>query len=193
MKYKIIYCLLCFAFLLTACSSSSETNTAGNADYITVGNSLKIKNTNTQLTLLDNKETLAADGLYYATWVMGNSEVYENSDGDSIDLYDAQLYLLLGESENSENAQRNIDSWLAAAKTNYEIINEEESTIRKQPYLLITYNSKNNNSPYSHGISAFGTFNNNAVCIELTCRENFTEDLKPILINFLNSCYYDAD
>lgn len=192
MKTRFLYLLLCF-LLLTGCTSSYQEDAAGDTDSVTVGNTLKINNTNEQLTLLDNKEALAADGLYYASWTAGNAEPYENSDGDTVDLYDAQLYLLLSESSNSEDAQYNMDSWLAAAKTNYEIVTEKEVSFNGQSYSLITYHCNNTDNPYSHGISAFCVFHNSAVCVELTCRENFTEDLEPLLTSFLDNCHYMAD
>ena len=193
MKTKFIYLLLCSILLLTGCSSSLNEDVAENTEYVTVGNTLKVKNTDEQLTLLDNKEALAAEGLYYATWVIGNSEPYKNSDGDTVDLYDAQLYLLLGKAKNSEDAQDNADTWLAAAKTNYEIITEKEDSFNGQFYSIITYNCKGIDTPYDHGISAFCTFKDSALCIELTCQETFTGDLEPILTNFLNNCQYYTD
>lgn len=58
--------------------------------------------------------SLSADGLYYALWTTGNSKKYENSDGETVDLYDAQLYLLLGESKTSEAAAESMENWLTA-------------------------------------------------------------------------------
>lgn len=144
-------------------------------------------------TLFDNMDALSADGLYYAAWTMGDSEPYENNDGDTVDLYDAQLYFLLGEFKDAESAQNNMDTWLSAGKTNYDIQSEENVICNGQNYLLITYQFIHTDNPYARGVSAFSVFDNNAVCIELTCRENFDEDLKAVLTDFLNGCTYDAD
>lgn len=153
---------------------------------------LTVDNTDSRLTLLSNMDALSADGLYYAAWTMGGSEPYENSDGDTVDLYDAQLYFLLGEFKDAETAQNNLNTWLSAGRTNYEILSEENVTCNGQDYLLITYQFIHEDNPYVRGISAFGVFGNHAACIELTCREGFDEDLKTILIDFLNGCTYDA-
>ncbi len=191
MKLKFICYLICFIFLLPACTLSKGTSTAQNGDYTIVGKNLKIKNDNKDFVLLDNKDALAASGLYYATWVTGTPEAYENSDGDTVDLYDAQLYLLSGEAEDDTEAQENLDSWLDAARSKYDITDEKTEIFNGQEYLITTYNCKGDTNPYSNGISAFGISGNNAVCIELTCRKNFGKELKPILTGFLNNCYYN--
>jgi hypothetical protein len=194
MKLRTLCYLLCFVFLLnlTACSFAKNTSSQ-DTNSVTVGTTLKIKNTNDSLILLDNKDTLAANGLYYATWTIGNSIPYENSDGETVDLYDAQLYLVLGEAKNSDEAQTTLGSWLSAAKDNYEISKEEESSFNGQSYTILTYNCKSSDNPYAHGISAFATNQSSAVCIELTCQENFTDNLQTILEQFLKDCSFSTN
>lgn len=193
-KLNYISFILYITTVLAGCSaapSASGDITAANPDYIAIGSSLIVHNTDTRLTLLDNKDTLSADGLYYAAWTAGDSEPYENSDGDTVDLYDAQLYLLLGEFKNSDAAQQNMNNWLTAGQTNYDVITEDTVTYNEQSYTIITYNFANEENPYSHGVSAFGVHNNLAVCVELTCREDYPEDLQQMLADFLNSCAYN--
>lgn len=198
-KTKYFFCLLCTALMLTVLSGCSSVSSSSDKDTqnsqkdsgpISVGNHLTVQNANNSLTLSDNMDTLASDGLYYATWAIGNAAPYENSDGDTVDLYDAQLYLLLAESKSLENAESNMDSWLTAAKTNYDVETEEDITCNGQAYILISYHFINQDNPYARGMSAFGVFDNCAVCIELTCLENFEDDLETILLNFLESCSY---
>ena len=55
-------------------------------------------------TLLDNKDILAANGLYYASWVSGDPQPYENSEGKTVDLYDAQLTLVVQENKPAVTA-----------------------------------------------------------------------------------------
>lgn len=52
--------------------------------------------------MLDNKDILAANGLYYASWVNGEPQPYENSEGKTVDLYDAQLTLVVQENKTEE-------------------------------------------------------------------------------------------
>ncbi len=185
---------LCFLFLLltvTGCSFSTlEKEPIENTAFLKVGSHLEINNTNKSLILYDYKDTLASDGLYYASWRIGDAKLYENSDGDTVDLYDAQLYLLLGEFSNAENAQINRDSWLERGKSNYEISAEEEIIYNGQTYQMITYTFSGANNPYARGVSAFGVYENNAICVELTCQEDFSEDLTAILTEFLENCTY---
>lgn len=193
-RSKYIVCILCIAASLTGCSSLlslSDDNTVTDSEYVTVGNHLTVHNTDPRLTLSDNKDVLSADGLYYASWTSGNSEPYENSDGDTVDLYDARLYLLMGEFKNSDAAQKNMENWLAAGLTNYDVTDESVVTCNGQSYTAITYNFQNEKNPYSHGISAFGVYKNLAICVELTCREDYQEDLQKMLTDFLNNCTYD--
>lgn len=196
MKLKFSFCILCITLILSGCSifpSKEKKDTWADSGYAAIGHYLTVKNSGSGLSLLENMDVLSADGLYYAAFTMGTPEPYENSDGDTVDLYDAQLYLVLGEYSNSTNAQNNMDKWLTAAKDNYQVLSEEEITCNGQPYSLITYRFINEANPYDRGISAFGINKNNAICIELTCRENFEDDLKTLMIDFLNHCTYNTD
>ena len=192
-KLKHITCILFITSALTGCSvlPSSGGNTVVDSEYVTIGDSLTVHNTDERLTLLSNMDALSADGLYYASWTAGSFEPYENSDGDTVDLYDAQLYLLLGEFKNPDAAQQNMDTWLSAAQTNYDVTEEETITCNGQNYTMVTYNFQNEENPYAHGVSAFGVYNNFAVCAELTCGENYQEDLQQMLTNFLDNCTYN--
>ncbi len=186
--------LLCSMLFLSGCSHApAQKKAAGSDGSVMVGSALEVKNEDKRLTLLDNKDALAADGLYYATWTAGNSEPYENKDGDTVDLYDAQLYLLLGEAKSANDAQHDMDTWLAAAKENYEVEKEEAISCSGQDYTLLTYSCKSADTPYDRGVSAFCTNQNLAVCIELTCRASYSEDLGGMLTGFLNSCHYNTD
>ena len=187
----LIYILLGFLPFCTGCSfsSASENRTAEDGTVL-IGHTLEVRNNDDRLTLLDNKDALAADGLYYAAWTAGNCEPYENKDGDTVDLYDAQLYLLLGEAKSTEDAQHDMDTWLAAAKENYEVQKEDTVFCGGNSYTLLTYQCKSADTPYDKGVSAFYTDQNIAVCIELTCRADYTEDLYVMLTDFLNNYSY---
>ena len=192
-RLKYIACILCTVALLTGCSllpSLSDSGTVTDSEYVTIGRRLTVHNTDIRLTLIDNIDVLSADGLYYASWVSGDPEPYENSDGDTVDLYDAQLYLLMGEFKNPDTAQKNMESWLDAGQTNYDISDEVDVTCNGQSYTVIIYNFQNEENPYSHGVSAFGVHEDLAVCVELTCREDYQEDIQEMLTDFLNNCTY---
>lgn len=193
---KFILCLMFMTLMLTSCSQSSsllEDEPIENKAFLEIGRHLTVNNTNESLILYDYKEALAGDGLYYASWRIGESEPYENSDSDTVNLYDAQLYLLLEEFANDEKAQENMDAWLDRGRSNYQVSTEEEIVYNGQTYLVLTYTFQNENNPYARGVSAFAVRDNLAVCAELTCQEDFTEDLKTILTDFLENCTYNTD
>ena len=191
-KLKYTICTLWIISTLAGCSAlpSSGSNTVVDSEYVTISDSLTVHNTDARLTLLSNMDALSADGLYYASWTAGSSEPYENSDGDTVDLYNAQLYLLLGEFKDPEAAQQNMDTWLDAGQTNYDVTAEETITCNGQTYTMVTYIFQNEENPYARGVSAFGVYNNLAVCAELTCREGYQEDLQQMLTDFLDNCTY---
>lgn len=197
MKLKRLFCVFIIMIsLLSGCAGPDiepEPVTVDESGALEVGTVLTVRNTDERLKLLDNKTALAADGLYYATWGIGDSEPYENSDGETVDLYDAQLYLLLSETKDQEEAQKSMDTWLDAARTNYNVSAEEEITGGGQTYTMLTYTCKSPDTPYARGVSAFAVSDDSAVCIELTCVEGFQEDLRNILTDFLDCCSYSTN
>lgn len=195
MKKKKMLFSICLLLLLTSCASAPQTAKDGKKwmdTWTKIGTTVGI-DAPKELTLLDNKDTLAADGLYYATWVTGSSVPYENSDGDTIDLYDAQLYLLTNEAINEEKAKTSCDTWLTAAKENYKVHTEDTVSLNGQTYTLISYSCTTEDNPYEQGVSAFGVCGTTAICAEFTCLEDYTGDLETLLTEFLNGCHFKAD
>ena len=141
-------------------------------------------------TLLDNKDVLAASGLYYATWVSGSPVPYQNSDGETVDLYDAQLYFLVQEFETSTEAGSTLSGWQSAAEARYKNINTEEKHVGEFDYTVMTYECNPETSPFDHGVSAFSSSGNYAFVAELTCREGFSGDLSSLLDDFLSGLKY---
>lgn len=190
MKLKSTLLLVSTIFLLTGCNSKLQLSPTDSSESTTTVGPIEVTAPE-ELTLLDNKDVLSADGLYYATWVAGDHKPYENSDEETIDLYDAQLYFLTSESKTSEDAQNNCDTWLAAAKAGYNVESEETVTYNNQAYTVITYKCIGDDTPYDHGVSAFSSNETVAVCAEFTCTSDYTKDLLPLLTEFLNNCNYN--
>lgn len=199
MRFKLLICIFCLSLFFTGCSQFMPDgepleDTWSDSGYVTIGHGLTINNSDNRLTLLENRDTLSAEGLYYATFTIGSSIPFENSDGDTVDLYDAHLYLLLGEYPSSTQALENMSKWLTAAQNNYHVLSEEEITCNGQTYTMLSYDFvESDNHPYDRGISVFGAVDKKAVCIELTCREIFKEDLRDIIIPFLDNCTYETN
>lgn len=73
------------AVLCTGCGVKDEdlkSDPLVNADGTApVGSTLVAPAPQDDFVLLDNKDILSANGLYYASWVNGDAQPYENSDG----------------------------------------------------------------------------------------------------------------
>lgn len=195
MKKRILLLTGCLMFLFTGCVSKPQSAKDGQKwsdDWTVVGTQIGIE-VPKNLTLVDSKETLAADGLYYATWAAGSSVPYENSDGDTVNLYDAQLYFLSNEAVSEKKAKSSCAAWLSAAKENYEVYAEDTVSLGGQSYTLITYNCTSEDNPYARGVSVFGVCDATAVCAELVCLETYTEDLQTLLAEFIENCHFKED
>ncbi|MDO4621238.1 MAG: hypothetical protein Q4B09_11550 [Lachnospiraceae bacterium] len=158
-------------------------------DTLQFGSFLETGNAFDNLTLREYNDALAADGLYYATWSLGDAVDYENEDGDTVPLYDAQLYLIAGEFTSAEKASDNKNTWLSAAAKNYVDAEQSVLNINGITYDILTYRCSES-SPYERGISAFASTKEYAVCAEFTCRDTYTEDLTPTLTAFLETVLY---
>lgn len=140
----------------------------------------------------ENNDTLGPQGMYYAAWSAGDAERYTNDDGKEVDLYSAQVYLLLAGYDAPEKAQDTVAEWLSLASERYDIRDTAEGTYNGQAFTVITYTYHSETNPYARGASAFGVYRNYAVSAELSCREAFGGDAGTILADFLEHCHYAA-
>lgn len=188
MKSKLLGCVLLIALALTGCSGRSPEKGLEHSSSAAVGEILAIDNIDERLLRQDSNDVLAMDGMYYLSWVMGDAVPFTNTGGDVVDAYNARLHLLLQQFTAADKALENKNTWLTTGRENYSVLSEEEISCNGLDYTLITYNTKNVDNPYARGASALGVFGNNAVCIELMCREDFEEDARELLIAFLEGC-----
>lgn len=79
-RFKYVLLIFCISLSFAGCSyvpSLSENDSESiwtDSGAITIGNHLTIQNRDNRLTLLNNIDTLSADGLYYASWCIGDSK-----------------------------------------------------------------------------------------------------------------------
>ncbi len=182
------------AVLCAGCSVKDEdlkSDPLVNADGTApVGKTLVAPAPTDDFTLLDNKDILAANGLYYACWVSGEPQPYENSDGDSADLYDAQLTLVVQENKTEQKADAAVTGWQELAQQNYKITDTQTLTAAGQEYTVIQFAYQDESNPYAFGVAAFAQRGTSAIEWELSCRESYTGDALTVLTNFLNGCTY---
>lgn len=106
---KYVCLLLAVCVCLSGCAAlpprQAADGLARSGDWVTVGGVIGVE-TPGGLDPLENNDALSANGMYYATWSMGEAVPYTNADGEASELYDAQLYLLLAGYPSSSSMSR---------------------------------------------------------------------------------------
>ena len=77
------------------------------------------------------RSILAANGLYYASWVSGEPQPYENSEGKTVDLYHAQLTLVVQENKTEDKAASAVEGWQTLAQQNYDTFQHTDPDCRR--------------------------------------------------------------
>ena len=170
--------------------SGIESIPVGQYEAAPVGKTLVAPAPPEGFTLLDNKDILAANGLYYASWVNGEPQPYENSESKTVDLYDAQLTLVVQENKTEEKAASAVSGWQELAQQNYDISDTQTLTAGGQEYTVIQFTYQDESNPYAFGVAAFGQKGTSAIEWELSCQESYTGDALAVLTEFLNGCTY---
>ncbi len=193
---QFICCLAALCLLLAGCAQSAPEQAADGAawdeSWTTLGGVLGVEAPGHDLTLQDNKDALSIAGMYLASWTIGEGAPYTNEDGDEVVLYPARLDVLVYGRKDSAAAQQTLKEWTARQAEIYDVAGSEEQTCNGQDYAVFAYTCKSDSNPYARGVSAFGTYKNYAVSVELNCLDSFTEDERTILTDFLNGCHYAA-
>lgn len=170
----------------------ADDGAAWDRDWEMLGTVLGVEAPGNGFTLLNNDTVLAGDDTYYASWVNGTSTPYVNADGKEVDLYPAQVYLLLYGCAGEDEAQETLEEWLARGEENYAVRSRGAAAHNGVDYTLLVYDCGSETNPYSRGASAFARFGNYAVLVELTCTEDFEGDEEALLAAFLDDCHYSS-
>ena len=193
---QFICCLAALCLLLAGCAQSAPEQAADGAawdeSWTTLGGVLGVEAPGHDLTLQDNKDALSIAGMYLASWTIGEGAPYTNEDGDEVVLYPAQLDVLVYGRKDSAAARQAAEDWTARQAKTYDVTDSGQQTCNGQDYVVSVYTCKSDSNPYARGVSAFGTYKNCAVSVELNCLDSFTEDERTILTDFLNGCHYAA-
>lgn len=158
-------------------------------NWVTIGETIGV-DTPDGMEHRENNDALAANGMYYATWSIGEGEPYINADEEEATLYDAQVFLLLGGYKSAEEAENTRTQWREMAESRYEVGGTLEETHNGQDFTIITYSFDSEANPYARGASAFAVYRNYALSVELTCRQDFEGDAAQLLARFLDACHY---
>ena len=158
-----------------------------------LGSALGVEEPGNGLALLDNNAALTYQDIYYATWAIGEPSAYVNAEEDEVDLYPAQLYLLLQGCKDAENARKAIDEWSGLQKETYSILETRTETYNGQEYTVYIYETGSDTNPYARGASAFAVRGHYALNAELSCQASFEGDSEAILAEFLKGCHFNAN
>lgn len=190
MKKRFFAMVICVLLLVpTGCGArvpaEAVDGTPWSKDWITLGNTLGVEQPGHGLTLRDDK---AAKKMYYTAWSIGESRPYTTAEGRETDLYDAQLVLLVADSDTANAARERVDELLALAADSYAVTDTAQQTYNGQEFTVLTYTFPS--GPFARGVSAFAVRGNWVISAELSCQEGFEEDVGEILADVLAHCHY---
>lgn len=197
-RLKMVLLTLAVCAVLAGCSlptpppQTAADGTPWGEDWETVGGAMGVE-TPEAFTLLQNSDTLASNKMAYAAWSMGEGEPYTTQDGEEATLYDAQLYILLAKTESAEKAAETLAEWRKIGEEMYVLASSGQENYGGQEFTVITYTYSSAENPYTAGASAFCTFQNYAVSVEITCRGAAAKDPKSLLADFLEHCHYAGE
>ena len=186
-----LFAVLCLTGCGKAAPPRAADGTTWSEDWVTLGNVIGV-DTPERLTARENSDVLSTKGMYYATWSAGEAVPYVNEEGEDAQLYDAQVYLLVAGYSSTTKAEESAAEWLSMAGEQYAVEETKTETYNGQEFTVITYTYISETNPYSRGASAFGTYGNYAVSVELSCQESFEDGALETLEDFLELCHYAA-
>ena len=108
----------------------------------------------------------------------------------TVDLYDAQLTLVVQENKTEDKAASAVEGWQTLAQQNYDISDTQTLTAAGQEYTVIQFTYQDESNPYATGVAAFAQRGTSAIEWELSCQESYTGDALAVLTEFLNGCTY---
>ena len=181
--------------LLGGCGMNTNTNQTENAaetaSYpLAVGDVMTIDDLGGNAKLLDIQDSLTRRGLYYAAWGVGNAEDYANDEGTTIQLYDAQLYTIISTCTQDYEALDTCANWESTAKKSYTITDESKLDYNGITFDMLSYTySENSKNPCDYGMSIYGADGTTAICVEISCRNQWDGDGKDLIKDFLDHCH----
>ncbi|MBP3914253.1 MAG: hypothetical protein J6D14_07595 [Lachnospiraceae bacterium] len=155
---------------------------ADDSGMVAIGKLIKAPAETDGFKLTEYNEALSASGLIYAAWTTGEPSAYTNSDEEEVQLYPAQIYMIVYEGTDADDAASKAAGWLAAAEKQYNVTQKDESNGRT----VLSYSVQNETSPYSEGTSAFFTDGTAACCVEVQRTSEWEGNPGEILAHFLD-------
>ena len=173
--------------------AQADDGAAWDRSWEMLGTVLGVEPPSNGFTLLNNDTALAGNDTYYASWVTGEATDYTNAEGKPVDLYPAQIYLLLYGYADESAAGEAVADWMAREEATYAVRERSEAAYNGRDYALLAYDCGSETNPYSRGVSAFSRLGKYVVIAEVTCTDAFGGDERQILSDFLNGCHYGSE
>ena len=192
---RVISLALLAVLLLTGCAAPSRpTNEelGWDEDWAQVSALLGVEPM-TGFDLNENIDAMGIYGLYYATWTAGEARDYTNAEGDKSQLYDAQIYVLLQQGKNEDEARTALEDWISRERETYEAGETRTETYAGQAFDLFPLLHAGEDNPYTHGAAAFAARNGWAISVELLCQDSFEGDAQTCLTEFLSGFHYNDE
>ena len=195
MKKTVLFITACAMLVcLAGCGEKHPAAAADGAvwsdDWVMVGEKIGVEDPGHDFTLRDVK---GAKKMYFTSWSIGDARPHVGTDGEEINVYDAQLVFLLVEAGSAEAAQASVDEWLTLAGETYTVTDTVQQTCNGQQFTLLTYTFASDTSAYARGASAFTVYDGCAVSAEFACQDTFEGDAAEMLTDFLEHCHYAAE
>ena len=191
-KLLLIVLTIVLILSLTACGKYPQSDLMGNTwdkNWEMLGTVLGVEEVGNGFTLSQNTSILTGDDTYYATWTTGEAKKWVNEDGDEVDLYPAQIYLMLYGCGSKEAAKDAFNDFKSREEEKYTVKDTVTETHSDQEYTILIYDCGSKTNPYNRGVSAFGIYENYVVNAELTCTEDYKGNEKEALDGFLDVCH----
>lgn len=184
MKKRITALLLLICVLLSGCGLPEAPEVAADGtpwsdEWITIGAVLGVENVEGWKNIR-NEDLLADGGMYFASWVTG-----ESKEG----VYPAQVFLVLSECESADDAGALVAEWTALVGENYTAETPEILEHRLGTFTLIPYTCGADGT-FDRGVSCVGVVGGRAVNLEISCMEDVELALNATVTEFLNGFHF---
>lgn len=189
MKKRFFCLLLTAALLLSGCGARRDLPAEWAADWTVVCPLLAVEPFE-GFTLYESNDALYLSGIYYATWVTGQSRPHTNEEGEDAEVFDGQIYVIVQEYKSSDSAKSGISQWISREKATFEAGEEYAASCAGQDFTIVPIAGGNEGNPYRRGAAAFAVRGDWAICVEFLGTEGFDTDYTQTLEAFLNGFHY---
>lgn len=184
MKKAVLVLMMILCLLLSACGIKPPEKTsdgaAWDASWTTLGRAMGVEELE-GWNLQRSEDVLAAEGMFYDVWTAGEAVTYTNEDGDEVTAYEAEIHLVVADSESAEKAQQLAADWEALTSERYPDCEVTQAEYAGQTFdICLT----------PQGASATGVRASCAIRVDVVVMESAAREPARILEDFLNHCHY---